>query len=97
MPSIRAPSVSIYFKFALYFKSQAVLRKRIAVKISFFLNGFIYANWISRLPLIQEQFDADNGTIGTDYVAAATITAITSAATMTAAKIGNEAGTAISA
>lgn len=43
------------------------------------------------------QIDADNGTIGTDYVAAATITAITSAATMTAAKIGNEAGTAISA
>ncbi len=41
-----------------------MLRKRIAVKISFFLNGFIYANWISRLPLIQEQFDADNGTIG---------------------------------
>lgn len=43
------------------------------------------------------QIDADNGTIGTDYVAAATITAITSAATMTAAKIGNEAGTAITA
>jgi hypothetical protein len=43
------------------------------------------------------QIDADNGTIGTDYVAAATITAITSASTMTAAKIGNEAGTAISA
>jgi hypothetical protein len=43
------------------------------------------------------QIDADNGTIGTDYVAAATITAITDAATMTAAKIGNEAGTAISA
>jgi hypothetical protein len=43
------------------------------------------------------QIDADNGTIGTDYVAAATITAITDASTMTAAKIGNEAGTAISA
>jgi hypothetical protein len=43
------------------------------------------------------QIDADNGTIGTDYVAAATITAITDAATMTAAKIGNSAGTAISA
>lgn len=41
-----------------------MLRKRIAVKISFFLNGFIYANWISRLPLIQEQFNADNGAIG---------------------------------
>jgi hypothetical protein len=43
------------------------------------------------------QIDADNGTIGTDYAAAATITAITDAATMTAAKIGNSAGTAISA
>lgn len=43
------------------------------------------------------QIDTDAGTIGTDYVAAATITAITSAATMTAAKIGNEGGTAISA
>jgi MFS family permease len=37
---------------------------RIAVNISFFLNGFIYANWVSRLPRIQEQYNADNGTIG---------------------------------
>src|SRR5687767_5902748 len=37
---------------------------RIAVKIAFFLNGFIYANWVSRLPRIQEMYDADNGTIG---------------------------------
>ncbi len=37
---------------------------RIAVKIAFFLNGFIYANWGSRLPRIQEQYGADNGTIG---------------------------------
>jgi MFS family permease len=41
-----------------------VLLNRIAVKIAFFLNGFIYANWLSRLPRIQEQYDADNGTIG---------------------------------
>lgn len=41
-----------------------MLAKRIAVKITFFLNGFVYANWISRLPRIQEQFDADDGTIG---------------------------------
>jgi MFS family permease len=41
-----------------------VLRHRIAVNISFFLNGFIYANWVSRLPRIQEQYRADNGTIG---------------------------------
>lgn len=37
---------------------------RIAVKIAFFLNGFIYANWVSRLPRIQELYAADNGTIG---------------------------------
>jgi MFS family permease len=41
-----------------------VLRNRIAANISFFLNGFIYANWVSRLPRIQEQYHADNGTIG---------------------------------
>lgn len=37
---------------------------RIAVNIAFFLNGFIYANWVSRLPRIQELYHADNGTIG---------------------------------
>jgi MFS family permease len=41
-----------------------VLLNRIAVKIAFFLNGFIYASWIARITRIQEQFDADNGTIG---------------------------------
>jgi MFS family permease len=41
-----------------------VLSNRIAVKIAFFLNGFVYANWVSRLPRIQEQYQADNGTIG---------------------------------
>jgi MFS family permease len=41
-----------------------VLLNRIAVKIAFFLNGFIYANWVSRLPRIQELYNADNGTIG---------------------------------
>ena len=37
---------------------------RIAVKIAFFLNGFILANWVSRLPRIQEMFNADDGRIG---------------------------------
>ena len=37
---------------------------RIAVKILFFLNGFIHANYFSRLPRIQEHFDVDNGTLG---------------------------------
>jgi predicted MFS family arabinose efflux permease len=41
-----------------------VFLNRVAVKIAFFLNGFIYANWVSRLPRIQEMYDADNGTIG---------------------------------
>jgi len=41
-----------------------VLQHRIAIKIAFFINGFIYANWVSRLPRIQELYQADNGTIG---------------------------------
>jgi MFS family permease len=41
-----------------------VLRNRLAVKIAFFINGFIFANWVSRLPRIQELYGADDGTIG---------------------------------
>jgi MFS family permease len=41
-----------------------VLLNRIAVKTAFFLNGFILANWVSRLPRIQEQFHAHDGMIG---------------------------------
>ncbi len=37
---------------------------RIAVKTAFFINGFIFANWVSRLPRIQELYNADDGTIG---------------------------------
>ena len=37
---------------------------RIAVKAAFFLNGFVLANWVSRLPRIQEHFQANNGVIG---------------------------------
>jgi MFS family permease len=37
---------------------------RIAVKIIFFLNGFVHANYYSRLPRIQDQFNLDNGGIG---------------------------------
>ncbi len=40
-----------------------MLLNRIAVKIAFFLNGFIYANWGSRLPRIQELYNASDGTI----------------------------------
>jgi MFS family permease len=41
-----------------------VLLNRIAVKIAFFVNGFIYASWISRLPRIQEIYHIDNGITG---------------------------------
>ena len=37
---------------------------RLAVKIIFFLNGFVHANYFSRLPRIQEQFSIDNGLVG---------------------------------
>lgn len=41
-----------------------MLLQRIAVKTAFFINGFIFANWVSRLPRIQELYNADDGTIG---------------------------------
>ena len=41
-----------------------MLLHRIAVKIAFFINGFVFANWVARLPRIQELYHADNGTIG---------------------------------
>jgi MFS family permease len=37
---------------------------RLAVNIIFFLNGFVHANYFSRLPRIQEQFRIDNGAVG---------------------------------
>ncbi|HMJ71050.1 MAG TPA: MFS transporter [Cyclobacteriaceae bacterium] len=42
----------------------ANLPARLAVKIIFFLNGFAHANYYSRLPRIQDQFQIDNGTLG---------------------------------
>ncbi len=42
-----------------------LLLNRIAVNIAFFVNGFIYANWVSRLPRIQDLYQADNKLIGT--------------------------------
>lgn len=41
-----------------------MLLQRIAVKTAFFINGFVFANWVSRLPRIQELYGADDGTIG---------------------------------
>ena len=37
---------------------------RIAVKILFFINGFIHANLYSRLPRVQDLFEISDGTIG---------------------------------
>lgn len=44
--------------------SPAVNSPRIAVKIIFFLNGFVHANLFSRLPRVQELFQLDNGALG---------------------------------
>ncbi len=37
---------------------------RLAVKIIFFLNGFVHANYFSRLPRIQDQFHINDGVVG---------------------------------
>lgn len=37
---------------------------RLAVKLVFFINGFVHATYYARLPRIQDQFAIDNGTIG---------------------------------
>lgn len=37
---------------------------RLAVKIIFFLNGFVHANYFSRLPRIQDQFHITDGMVG---------------------------------
>lgn len=39
-------------------------KNRLAVNLYFFVNGFIYANWVSRLPRLQELYGMDNGTTG---------------------------------
>jgi fucose permease len=37
---------------------------RIAVSIMFFINGFLYANWVARLPRVQEVYGLDHGDLG---------------------------------
>ncbi len=37
---------------------------RWAVSLIFGVNGFIYANWVARLPLIQEMYDLSHGELG---------------------------------
>ena len=39
-------------------------KNRLAVNCYFLVNGFIYANWVARLPRLQELYGMDNGTTG---------------------------------
>ncbi len=42
---------------------------RLAVTLVFSLNGFMYANWVSRLPRLQEQFGLNHGQLGSALLA----------------------------
>ena len=44
---------------------------RLAVNAMFFVNGFIYANWVARLPRIQEMYGLDHGGTGLILLVAA--------------------------
>lgn len=39
-------------------------KQRLAVNIMFFVNGFLYTNFVSRLPRIQDIYDLSNGELG---------------------------------
>lgn len=45
-------------------KPSYISPSRIAVKLIFFINGFVHANLAARFPRVQELFDIDNGTLG---------------------------------
>lgn len=44
--------------------AESLLRSRIAITSLFFLNGFTFASWATRIPAIQKQFDLSEGTLG---------------------------------
>jgi MFS family permease len=44
--------------------TRALIINRIAVSTFFFVNGFLYANWTSRLPELQRFFRLDNAQLG---------------------------------
>lgn len=47
------------------FKTDTVLgRARLAVSLIFAINGFLYANWTSRIPRLQELYQIDNSQLG---------------------------------
>jgi MFS family permease len=45
-------------------KPSSISPSCIAVKLIFFINGFVHANLAARFPRVQELFDIDNGTLG---------------------------------
>ena len=45
-------------------------KSRLAVNAIFFINGFTYANWASRIPLIQDHFDLDHRALGLTLLSA---------------------------
>ena len=44
---------------------------RLSVAIFFFINGFTFANWVARIPEVQQRYGFDNATLGTVLLCAA--------------------------
>lgn len=44
---------------------------RLAVSLFFLLNGFLFASWVSRIPVIQDQLGLSHGTLGVALLAGA--------------------------
>jgi len=44
---------------------------RLAVAVFFFINGFTYANWVARIPEVQQRYGFDNATLGAALLCAA--------------------------
>ena len=57
--------------------SGTVLTARNAVMISFALNGFAFASWVSRIPETRHELDLSNGALGLLLLAAATGSVLT--------------------
>ncbi|MFN6089129.1 MAG: hypothetical protein ACK47E_10335 [Cyclobacteriaceae bacterium] len=45
-------------------KPSSIFPSRIAVKLIFFINGFVHANLAARFPRVQELLNIDKGTLG---------------------------------
>lgn len=46
------------------FQPQTLSRARLAVIVAFFINGALFANWVTRIPTIQSQLNLSKGTLG---------------------------------